>query len=243
MTQDTQAQASFAPASWIVPLATALDSRLAWTSPMTGDAAAWYGQNRSLRTGNTTGYAMSGPLADGQTSSMETSVTGPGTLSFFWSVSSEANYDFLEFWVNGVRQAGSISGEAGWAQRQFALPQGTHTLRWVYRKDWSVQSGQDAGFVDLVTLTPQASIPKVSLQLVKSGNRAYGCVTSAPSGISCSTSCTTQTVQFNAGQQVTLTATPISGRSFNGWSGACTGRLPSCTVTLSASKRVTVQFR
>lgn len=243
MTQDTQAQASFAPASWIVPLATALDSRLAWTSPMTGDAAAWYGQNRSLRTGDTTGYAMSGPLADGQTSSMETSVTGPGTLSFFWSVSSEANYDFLEFWVNGVRQAGSISGEAGWAQRQFALPQGTHTLRWVYRKDWSVQSGQDAGFVDLVTLTPQASIPKVSLQLVKSGNRAYGSVTSAPSGISCSTSCTTQTVQFNAGQQVTLTATPISGRSFNGWSGACTGRLPSCTVTLSASKRVTAQFR
>ncbi len=40
---------------------------------------------------------------------------GPGTVTFWWKVSSEANYDWLSFYVDGVLQD-RISGEVGWQQ-------------------------------------------------------------------------------------------------------------------------------
>ncbi len=45
-----------------------------------------------------------------------------------------------------------------------------------------------------------------------------GTVTSAPAGISCLTDCVQH---FGAGREVTLTATPVAGSVFTGWSGAC----------------------
>jgi len=41
--------------------------------------------------------------------------------------------------------------------------------------------------------------------------------------------------------QVTLMATPLTGSSFNGWSGACSG-LAACTLTMDAVKDVTATF-
>jgi subtilisin family serine protease len=237
-------QAGFAAANWVVPLATALDGNFGWTSPLTGDAAAWYGQNQQLRSGDATGYAISGDIGDAQTSSMQATVQGPGTLSFFWSVSSEPGFDFLEFWVNGVRQSGSISGSVGWAQRSFTLASGTQTLRWTYRKDTSVSSGSDAGFVDRATFVSGSTTPATyTLQLRKSGTKRYGTVTSAPAGLTCGTTCSSATATFAAGQSVVLTASPVSGRRFSGWSGACSGTATTCTVVLRANTSVTATFR
>lgn len=242
MNQSASIQANFAAASWIRPMATALDSNLAWTTPAGADSAPWYGQNKTLRSGDATGYAVSGDIGDGQASGLETVVTGPGTLSFYWSVSSEASFDYLEFWINGVKQSGPISGSAGWAQRSFSLQSGTQTLRWVYRKDTSVSTGSDAGFLDAVSFTPTASPSTYSLKLSKSGTR-YGSVSSSPAGINCGTSCSSQTASFNAGQQVTLTAAAVSRRRFTGWSGACTGTQLTCVVTLNSNKSVSASFR
>jgi subtilisin-like proprotein convertase family protein len=83
---------------------------------------------------------------------MQTTVTGPGTLSFYWKVSSEANYDFLEFWVDGVLKS-EISGEVNWQQKSFSLASGSHLLSWSYSKDRSVSAGSDAGWLDRVQLT------------------------------------------------------------------------------------------
>ena len=44
-----------------------------------------------------------------------------------------------------------------------------------------------------------------------------------------------------AGFQVTLLATPATGSTFNGWTGACRGRSP-CTLTMKRSKKVTAVF-
>ena len=44
-----------------------------------------------------------------------------------------------------------------------------------------------------------------------------------------------------SGTSVTLTATPASGSTFVGWSGACTGTGP-CVVTLNATTTVSAQF-
>ncbi len=65
-----------------------------------------------------------------------------------------------------------------------------------------------------------------------------GTVTSSPAGISCGLSCG---FSFSPGQSVTLTATPASGSTFAGWSGACAGT-GQCVVTMDAAKSVSATF-
>ena len=66
-----------------------------------------------------------------------------------------------------------------------------------------------------------------------------GTVTSSPAGINCGTQCA---VTVSYGTSVTLTATPATGSTFTGWSGACTGKSSSCTVSLTADTAVTATF-
>ena len=62
-------------------------------------------------------------------------------------------------------------------------------------------------------------------------------------GIACSSgSGTGCAADENADSEVTLTATPPSGGSFTGWSGACSGSNAVCTVTMSADRSVTATF-
>ena len=47
---------------------------------------------------------------------------------------------------------------------------------------------------------------------------------------------------FKAGASVTLAARPSAGQSFLGWSGACSGAKPTCTVKLTTAQTVTANF-
>jgi hypothetical protein len=84
---------------------------------------------------------------------------------------------------------------------------------------------------------PSGTPAEFALSVSKSG-AGSGTVTSSPAGISCGSECS---AKFAETQTVTLTATPASGSSFAGWSGACTG-LGSCQVTMSAAKSVNAKF-
>jgi phospholipase C len=64
-----------------------------------------------------------------------------------------------------------------------------------------------------------------------------GTVTSAPAGIDCGTACTA-TIQ--ADTPITLTASPVAGSVFAGWSGACSGA-GTCTISTSPAS-VTATF-
>ena len=74
----------------------------------------------------------------------------PGTLTFWWKVSSESNYDYLRFYINGIQQA-SISGYTSWQQRTYAVSEGDEIMR-RYTKDGSVTRGSDKEWIDDITL-------------------------------------------------------------------------------------------
>ena len=142
-------------ANWIaaIPLSTALDNTtLTFT---TGGDAGWFGQSVTKHDG--TDAAQSGPITDSQSSWMQTTVSGPGTISFWWYASSESvTWDYLSFSIDGV-QTNKIGGTSCfWTQCSYTLGAGTHTLKWNYRKDGSDSRGLDAGFVDQVVWTPMA---------------------------------------------------------------------------------------
>lgn len=144
-------------------LAAALDAPgLSWTS---GGGAPWTTGTAGSHDG--VDVARSGVIGNGQLSYLETTVTGPGTLTFWWLVSSESGGDFLRFSLNGAEVSGlpGISGSTGWAQAMVTLADaGSHVLRWSYVKDGSTAVGADAGWVDQVTFTPTGSGPDIAVE-------------------------------------------------------------------------------
>jgi len=74
---------------------------------------------------------------------------------------------------------------------------------------------------------------------VATAGTGTGSVTSSPAGITCPGACTNS---YASGTVVTLTATPATGSTFAGWSGACTNATGTCAVTLSAAQSVTATF-
>ena len=115
-----------------------------------GDAF-WFGQTSTYYYDGDA--AQSGDILDNDETWMETTVSGPDTLTFYWKVDSESGCDFLTFEIDGVEQD-SISGYTLWAQKTYTIGSGSHTLAWKYTKDGSVSSGEDCGWVDKVELGP-----------------------------------------------------------------------------------------
>ena len=87
------------------------------------------------------------------------------------------------------------------------------------------------------TPTPTPAPGNFTLSVTRAGT-GTGTVSSAPAGISYGATCS---AQFAQGTSVTLSATPDSGFTFSGWSGACSGT-GACAVTLSANASVTATF-
>ncbi len=126
-------------------ISTAVDNYdLNWT---TGGTADWFGQTSTYYYGGDA--AVSGDISHSQISWMQTNVTGPGNLSFYWKVSSEIGWDYLKFYIDGVEQH-AISGDTDWTQKTYSIGSGTHTLKWEYSKDYSISYGEDCGWVDKV---------------------------------------------------------------------------------------------
>ena len=192
-------------AEQVITLPTAVDnSSLTFT---TGGGASWKGQVSTTHDG--VDAAESGDIPDNGNSWMQTTVTGPGTLTFWWKVSCESNteitWDYLEFLIDGVQQA-KIGGESvSWAQRTYSIGSGNHTLKWNYRKDSSISKGSDCGWVDQITWTGSPQTVNVYFNA---------------NGGSCSTSSRSYTV---GGTYGSLPSATWSNHSFEGWYTASSG--------------------
>jgi uncharacterized repeat protein (TIGR02543 family) len=136
----------------VLDLPEALDNReLVWTN---GGDEAWIPQIAMTYDG--VDAARSGLIADYGSTWIQTSVSGKGTVSFWWKVSSEEDCDFLHFHVNGSTNQ-SISGETDWALVSLHFDSDEeHVLRWAYKKDKSDVAGDDCGWLDQVVWTPDA---------------------------------------------------------------------------------------
>src|SRR5262249_5426172 len=120
----------------LAPIGAAVDAtNLVWS---TSGNVAWFGQTGVSHDG--ADAAQSGHITDGQQSTVQATVAGPGTLNFWWKVSSEQFFDYLNFYIDSTQQAG-ISGETHWQYQSFPVGSGTHTLKWTYQKDSTVSAG------------------------------------------------------------------------------------------------------
>ncbi len=96
---------------------------------------------------------QAGAITHSQTSCMEVTVAGSTSISFDYSVSSEATYDFLRFYIDGVQKS-SWSGLVAWANSG-VIPAGTtglHTYKWCYSKDSIVNSNLDTAWIDNIVI-------------------------------------------------------------------------------------------
>ena len=146
-----------------VSLAEALDTPgWVWT---TGGSGSWTGRTGVSHDG--IDAARSASVGDAQYTWIKTSVAGPGTLTSWWRVSSEAGRDFLRFMTNGA-DVTRISGEVDWQFQTFSVPAGSMELQWRYSKNGSLSSGQDRGWVDQVAFIPDAPVKPnvVSISIV-----------------------------------------------------------------------------
>ncbi len=147
----------------VIDLGTALDNTsLAWT---TSGSALW--QPVYVPThGNVYGYvARSGPITNSQSSALQSTVTGPGKLSFWWQVSSQPTLDYVSFSVNGVEQTRISGTSASWTSQSYNFPAGTQTLLWTYVKGTNGSGGQDTAWLDSVTFTPGPVGPSIGTGL------------------------------------------------------------------------------
>ncbi len=114
--------------------------------------------------------ARSGDIGDSQLTdlSLTYEVASDDSISFFRKVSSESNYDYLQFYVDGL-MLGSWAGELDWERVAFPVSMGLHVFTWRYMKDFSVSNGSDAAWVDFIVL------PAFPTTTVYAGIDDYSC--------------------------------------------------------------------
>jgi hypothetical protein len=126
----------------------------------TGGNVPWYGQMLVSHDG--TNAAQSVPLLKTYTEAwLETTVSGPGSLSFWWNVSSATNVDYLTLLVNSNELTGRISGSVDWQPVVLYLPAGLQTLRWLFRRQYGYDTNAlNIASLDTVRFTPGATQPE-----------------------------------------------------------------------------------
>jgi hypothetical protein len=77
-----------------------------------------------------------------------------GSISFYRKVSSESGYDFLRFYIDGVKK-GEWSGAQDWAEVSYTVTTGSRVFKWEYSKDGNASTGSDCAWVDNI-IFPQS---------------------------------------------------------------------------------------
>jgi len=103
--------------------------------------------------------ARSGDIGDYSTSELiiDVEVLANDHVSFWSKVSSEADYDFLRYYVDGTLLY-EASGTVDWVEKTYPINAGTHQLKWAYEKDINTTSGADAAWLDNIVFPATGTI-------------------------------------------------------------------------------------
>jgi len=112
-----------------------------------GGNAPWTVVNSGAYQG--TYCARSGVITHNQTSelSVTANVLNNDSIVFYFRVSSEASYDYLRFYIDNVEKA-QWAGTWNYTRAAFAVSSGSHSFKWAYTKDVSVNTGSDCAWID-----------------------------------------------------------------------------------------------
>jgi hypothetical protein len=126
----------------------------------TGGNAPWFVTDEDPYDGDY--CARSGDINDDEHSDLTISLQtmGDGEISFFRKVSSEENYDYLKFYIDGTRM-GRWSGVESWGNVSYTVSEGNHILKWAYEKDMSVSEGSDCGWLDNIVFPATTTVISV----------------------------------------------------------------------------------
>ena len=136
-------------------------TNLAW---LTGGDTDWFVETTNTQDG--VSAAQSGSVTGNQSSTLSVTVTGPGTLTFYWSdIANDPNdgldYKFYIDDPNDGDVADLVEGNNSWQSIQditggpIFIPAGQHTLNWTVYADFDTDPTQ-AGFLDQVSFLPDA---------------------------------------------------------------------------------------
>ena len=102
--------------------------------------------------------------------SLETTVTGPGAISFWWNFQSTMQYaGSFDFSINGELQV--QYGASAWKNQVFVLGEGQQTLRWtvVGPQVFGFTSSGDLDEIALLPLAVQLSVRGTNSAVVTNG--------------------------------------------------------------------------
>jgi uncharacterized repeat protein (TIGR02543 family) len=103
----------------------------------------------------------------------------------------------------------------------------------------SLTAMDDVGATDPSPPTRTISVVQGFTLTATTAGGGTGTVTSEDNRIACPGDCSEP---YPVGTQVTLTAAATGTSTFSGWSGACSGTTPTCSVTMTADRQATATF-
>jgi endo-1,4-beta-xylanase len=130
--------------------------------------------------------------------------------------------DSVGSWGADIFTINGVSYNNRWSNQMPARINGNYYIRYVAKQSWAQLqvNGHDG------TSAPVSYTLTVTLGGTGSGT----------------TSLSAGSHSYNAGSAVTITATPLQGSVFSGWSGAYTGSTNPITITMDANKSLTANF-
>ena len=141
-----------------LPLSAALTMPgLIWTS---FGSPGWYGQTNVTRGG----LPVAGTLlaGDAQEAWLQTTVSGPSTLSFGWRNDGSTNNDSLSLAVDGAADPEPLKARSDWTTRSVFLAAGDHVVRWQFRRATRDDLLVGHAYLAGVQVTPGRTAPVVS---------------------------------------------------------------------------------
>ena len=129
--------------------------------PTISSNVGWFAQTRITYDGQAA--AQSPLMYDNEESMFTIPLTGPGQVSFQWKTSCEKddtgamNWDYASVMVDGV-EISRQDGETDWLPVSFEIPEGTHEISIIYRKDEMFSSGEDCVWVDNFAFMPSSPL-------------------------------------------------------------------------------------